>query len=64
MNLCPRKAVWEKIEEFFKKGEEPARTKEDLVIVTGKPRVSTGMFPSRTSTHSIHAKFTKKHLFS
>ena len=35
----------------LQEGEEPARTKEDPVIVTGKPRVdgvSTGMFPSRT----------------
>ena len=36
-SLCPREAVWEEIEEFFKKGGEPAGTKEDPVIVTRKP---------------------------
>lgn len=48
-SLCPREAVWEEIEDFFKKEGEPAGTKENPVIVTGKPRVhgaSKGIFPS------------------
>ena len=60
-SMCPRKAMWDEIEEFFKKGREPAGTKEDPMIVTRKPRVhgaSTGMFPSRTSTLTVFTLFS------
>ena len=36
-SLCPKEVVWKEIEEFFKKGREPAGTKEDSIIVTRKP---------------------------